>query len=89
MRKIELSQQANSFINAIPTKHAGQIVRKIEKLAENIDSLPHIQVIGHAPFRRLKSGEYRIIFTSYLDVLEIYLIDKRNDDQIYKKLDRK
>jgi mRNA interferase RelE/StbE len=38
--------------------------------------------------RRLKSGEFRIVFAVEDDVVQIRLIGKRNDDEIYKALER-
>ena len=38
--------------------------------------------------RRLKSGEFRIVFVFEDDVVQVRLIGKRNDDEIYKALER-
>lgn len=62
---------------------------KIDKLAENPNSVPSKLVINHAPNRRAKSGEYRIIYEILDNTLYIKLIGIRNDDAIYKMLDRK
>lgn len=37
-------------------------------------------------YRRADSGEYRIIYRVNSDALEIILIGKRNDDEVYKRL---
>jgi len=39
-------------------------------------------------YHRADVGEYRIIYSVQEQTLEILLIDKRNDDQIYKQLKR-
>jgi mRNA interferase RelE/StbE len=40
------------------------------------------------PFRRVDRGEYRIIYYVEGTVLRVPLIDKRNDDVVYKRLER-
>jgi mRNA interferase RelE/StbE len=51
-------------------------------------AVPIEDIKGLPPFRRLKSGEYRIVFYIEGEELHITLIGKRNDDDIYKKLKR-
>jgi mRNA interferase RelE/StbE len=50
--------------------------------------LPSEALKGYSPLRRLKSGEFRIVFAVRADVLQVTLIGKRNDDEIYKALER-
>ena len=38
--------------------------------------------------RRIKSGEFRVIYALDGEVLQIRLIGKRNDGDIYKALER-
>lgn len=38
--------------------------------------------------RRADVGEYRLIYSVESDVLRIFVIGKRNDDEVYKKLRR-
>lgn len=38
--------------------------------------------------RRLKIGEFRAIYRVNGDVIEVRLIGKRNDDDIYRALER-
>ena len=58
----------------------------------NIDPLPNDskQLKGYADLYRVDSGEYRIVyrFKSQEDLVEIILVGKRNDDEVYKKLGR-
>jgi mRNA-degrading endonuclease RelE of RelBE toxin-antitoxin system len=44
--------------------------------------LPSEALKGYAPLRRLKSGEFRIVFEIEPSVLRRVLIGKRNDDEI-------
>jgi mRNA interferase RelE/StbE len=40
------------------------------------------------PFYRVDSGEYRIIYFVEKNILNIKIIGKRNDDEVYKRLQR-
>lgn len=88
MFKVNISRQAEKFLNNIQPKHARQIAVKITELQEN--PLPHdsIELKGSA-YRRADVGEYRIIYWVESDTLMIVVIGKRNDDQVYKILDKK
>jgi mRNA interferase RelE/StbE len=86
--RIDLSRQAASFLRDLPGKPARQIAEKLAALAAGPASLPSEGLKGYAPLRRLRSGEYRIIFAIEDDVVRVRLIGKRNDDEIYKALER-
>lgn len=88
MRRIELSRAAGSFLRELPIKQARQIVEKLNALASDPESLPTEPLKGYAPLRRARSGEFRIIFAVDNDTLDVRLIGKRNDDEIYKALQR-
>ncbi|MGL5447187.1 MAG: type II toxin-antitoxin system RelE family toxin [Rhabdaerophilum sp.] len=88
MPRLVLSKQAAAFLQALPAKPARQIAEKIAALAANPDSVPSELLKGYAPMRRLKSGEFRIIFVVEDDCVQIRLIGKRNDDEVYKALGR-
>jgi len=88
MARIELSKQAASFLSDLPAKQARQIADKIRALATDLAALPSEGLKGYAPMRRLKAGEFRIIFVVEPDVVQVRLIGKRNDDDIYKALER-
>lgn len=89
MLTIVLSAEASIFLERIPKKHTKQIIAKIELLAENPTSVPSRQLAGYPMLRRIKSGEYRIIYTIVNEVLEVYIlrIGKRNDGEVYRRLD--
>ncbi len=40
------------------------------------------------PFWRADVGEYRIVYRVEENCLKVALVDKRNDDEVYKKLSR-
>ncbi|WP_386692037.1 MULTISPECIES: type II toxin-antitoxin system RelE family toxin [unclassified Lonepinella] len=61
---------------------------KIDLLAENPLTLQSKQLTGYPTLRRIKSGEYRIIYQINNDILEILVlrIGKRNDAEVYRQL---
>lgn len=83
-------QTVLDFLKGLQPKIAAQIAKKV--LALNVDPLPNDskQLIGYPGYYRVDSGEYRIIysFNPEEDLVEIILVGKRNDDEVYKKLER-
>ena len=88
MPRIDLSKQAAEFLRALPSKQARQIAEKLKRLGADPSALPSEALRGYAPMRRLKSGEFRIIYALEADVVQVRLIGKRNDDEIDKALER-
>ncbi len=88
MPRIDLSKQAAEFLRELAPKQSRQIAEKLNQLAVDPSALPSEALRGYAPMRRLKSGEFRIIFALEGDVVQVRLIGKRNDNEIYKALER-
>ena len=88
MRKIEFSRQAERFLRNAPSKHAKQIIGRIQELALNEQSGQSSELKGYAPMRRLKSGEYRVIYEISENTVQIIIVGKRNDDEVYQMLKR-
>ena len=90
MAKLDGLQTVLDFLNGLQPKIAAQIAKKV--LALNVDPLPNDSkpLIGYPGYYRVDSGEYRIIynFNPEEDLVEIILVGKRNDDEVYKKLER-
>jgi mRNA interferase RelE/StbE len=86
----DLSRDATDFIMKMQPKHVGQLLMKIFGLCTDPKPPDSIQLKGSAEgYRRADSGEYRIIYRIEGDVLEIHLIGKRNDDEVYRHFARK
>lgn len=88
MLKIEFSKSAAKDIEKFPAKIQRQIALKIHDLRNNPDQPDSSNLKGHAPYKRVSSGEYRIIYYIKDETIYIDFIGKRNDDDIYKKLKR-
>ncbi|GBE93327.1 type II toxin-antitoxin system RelE family toxin [Nostoc cycadae] len=78
------------FLNGLQPKIAAQIAKKV--LALNVDPLPadSQQLSGYQGYYRVDSGEYRIVYRFFAeeDLVEVILLGKRNDYDVYKKLKR-
>ena len=86
MLEVDIWPSAKEFIETISPKHARQIIQKMETLAKNPQSSRSTLLEGFPPLRRLRSGDYRIIYFVENDVLKVPLVDRRNDDKIYRRL---
>ena len=89
MIRILIWDDAKEFIDTLQNKHKRQVAKKIKELSENPNPIKSKLLEGFNPLRRLRSGMYRIVYFVKDDVLNIILVDKRNDNKIYRKLIRK
>lgn len=88
MRKINLTRKAEKFLRGLPLKHAKQIGRKLMELRLNPMPNDASKLAGSDDYLRTDIGEYRIIYDFDAEVVNIVLIGKRNDDNVYKELKR-
>ncbi|MGD1909539.1 MAG: type II toxin-antitoxin system RelE/ParE family toxin [Rivularia sp. (in: cyanobacteria)] len=90
MAKLDGLETVLDFLNGLQPKIAAQIAKKV--LALNLNPLPadSKSLTGYENYYRVDSGEYRIVyrFVSDDDLVEIILVGKRNDDDVYKRLKR-
>ncbi|MEA5467449.1 type II toxin-antitoxin system RelE/ParE family toxin [Spirulina sp. 06S082] len=90
MAKLDGLKSVLDFLKGLQPKIAAQLAKKV--LALNIEPLPtdSKQLKGYSEIYRVDSGEYRIIyrFLPEEDLVEILLVGKRNDDEVYKKIKR-
>ena len=89
MLNVNLSRQASKFLKKLPAKQTRQIATKIMELRVNPNVHDSIQLKGYPEYRRTDLGEYRIIYNVDDDVLNVFVIGKRNDDEVYKIFQRK
>lgn len=88
MLKLQLSKDAQKFLDNLPPKQFRQIVKKVFVLLA--DPHPHdSQELKGYPFLRNDVGEYRIIYDIQENTLRVVLLGKRNDSEIYKDLSNK
>ena len=88
MLKLDLSRDAFGFIQTLNPKQYRQVVGTVFRLLQNPEPQDSSALIGY-PYRRVDIGEYRIIYNVNGDMLNVFLIGKRNDDEIYRTLRRR
>lgn len=87
MLVLDLEKRALNFLEHLPRKHSAQIARKLVLLLA--DPYPSdSKLLKGIDMHRADSGEYRIIYRVEKDLLRVYLIGKRNDNDVYRRLDR-
>jgi mRNA interferase RelE/StbE len=90
MPKLDGLETVLDFFKGLQPKIAAQIAKKV--LSLNIDPLPvdSKELSGYPGYFRVDSGEYRIVyqFNPSEDLVQIILVGKRNDDEVYKQLKR-
>jgi mRNA interferase RelE/StbE len=86
--RVEISHDAERSLRRLPQKHARQLIAAIRALREHPEP-PASAPLQGAPFRRLRVGEYRVIYRVEGDVLKVAAVGKRNDAEIYRRFRRK
>jgi mRNA interferase RelE/StbE len=90
MAKLDGLEAVLDFLKGLQPKISAQIAKKV--LTLNLDPLPSDSkgLKGYPGYYRVDSGEYRIVyrFDPDEDLVEVILVGKRNDDDVYKKLER-
>ena len=88
--KIKPSRDTEKSLADLPAKQFRQIMLKVLKLLSN--PMPNDVkkiVLNGISYLRVDIGEYRIIYRVKDGTLYLVLINKRNDDEVYKALKRK
>ena len=87
MLKLALSRTALRFVQTLNPRQYRQVVGTVFRLMQ--EPAPHdSQPLTGYPYRRVDIGEYRIIYRVEGAVLNVFLIGKRNDDEIYRDMRR-
>ncbi|MBC6476299.1 MAG: type II toxin-antitoxin system RelE/ParE family toxin [Hormoscilla sp. GM102CHS1] len=90
MAKLDGLEIVLDFLQGLQPKIVAQIAKKI--LALNMDPLPadSKKLAGYSDLYRVSIGEYRIVYRFLVDedLVEVILVGKRNDDEVYKQLKR-
>ena len=86
----DLSRDARTFIERLQHKHAKQVLLKILDLCQD-PAPPDSSLLKDCKegYRRADIGEYRTIYRVAGDTLEVPLVGKRNDDEVYRRFARR
>ena len=85
----EMGNDASSFLENLPSKQYKQVTGKILALLRNPYPQDAKHIKGLSGYRRITSGEFRIVYAVVGETIRISLVGKRNDDEIYRILARK
>ena len=85
---IKIADSAQKTLSGLPRKVQRQIVNKIDKLAENPRPAGSELLKTSKSLRRIRSGDYRIIYTIRNKQLLVLVLDIGDRKDIYKKLFR-
>ena len=87
---LDISREAQHFLSDLQQpKQYKQIASKIFNLLKIPLPSDSKHLSGYPGYMRVDSGEYRIVYALADSVIRIILVDKRNDDEVYKQLNRK
>lgn len=84
MRKIQLHKQASKFTLNLPPKQQRQIATTLVRLQDKVEQNDSKKLHGYK-YYRIDCGEYRVIYDWDEYTVFVYIIGKRNDDDVYKK----
>ena len=90
MHKLSIDRDALKFVQSLDAKQYRQVFNKILSLLSDPIPPDSIAMKDYAG-RRSDIGEYRIVYRFMLeqDTVFVDVVDKRNDDEVYKHLKRK
>lgn len=87
MRKLDLTHDALKFLDGLPPRQFRQVVTRIFALMGN--PRPHdSKSLARSDYKRADVGEYRIVYRFERETLFVALVGKRNDSEVYKRLNR-
>ncbi|BAP57130.1 plasmid stabilization system [Thioploca ingrica] len=88
MYKLDISKKAFDFIKNLQAKQFKQVQIAILELLKNPTPHDSKALVNYPNLFRKDIGEYRVVYRYDTEVVYIMLVDKRNDDEIYKQLKR-
>ena len=86
---LNLSKDAASFLRTLPAKQYKQVASRIFELVREPNPHDAKHLTGKSSHKRVDCGEYRVIYSVDGEVIYIPVVGKRNDDDVYRNLDRK
>lgn len=89
LRKLDVSHDADKFLDGLAGKQYKQIVAKILDLVKDPEPHDSQKLQGYEDLRRFDSGEFRVVYSFDEETLFVVLVGKRNDDEVYRDLKRK
>jgi mRNA interferase RelE/StbE len=89
MKQLKPTKQVLKALDGLDAKQYKQVASAILGLASNSEPHDSRSLKGaERGERRVDVGEYRIIYTASEDLVEVLIVGKRNDDEVYKMWER-
>ncbi|WPD22597.1 MAG: type II toxin-antitoxin system RelE/ParE family toxin [Candidatus Electrothrix scaldis] len=83
---IEFRPAVLKSLKRFPKRDLVRIKKKIEGLAENLPNPDHTKMKGSNPFHKVRSGNYRIIYTIEEERLVILIVKIGHRKDVYQNL---
>ena len=84
--RIEVKRSAAKALKKIPKPDRKRVSEKIDSLAEKLPNSDITKMKGNNPFRKVRIGNYRIIYEIQDDVLLILIVKIGHRKDIYRNL---
>jgi mRNA interferase RelE/StbE len=90
MAKLDGLEAVLDFLKGLQPKIVAQIAKKVMSLSVDPFPADYKELTGYSGYYRVDCGEFRIVYTfdSDADLVEVILVCKCNDDEVYKQLKR-
>jgi mRNA interferase RelE/StbE len=86
---LDITKEATDFVRGLDAKQFKQVMNKVLSLLSNPTPADSRTLKGYENHLRVDIGEHRIVYRFDNKQVSILVIDKRNDDEVYRKLTRK
>jgi mRNA interferase RelE/StbE len=89
VHSLSLTKEAHDFIRGLEAKQFKQVMGKVLALLSEPAPPDSSALRGYENLYRVDMGEHRIVYRFDDKLVSVLVVDKRNDDEVYKKLARK
>jgi mRNA interferase RelE/StbE len=88
MFTLSLTRDCCAFIKGLDSKPARQVYERILGLCEDPKPQNAKPLVAHKGLWRMRVGDFRVIYSIEDNRVNIVIVDRRNDDEVYKRIER-
>jgi mRNA interferase RelE/StbE len=88
MVTLMISERVYKFVKTLEAKPKGLLAERMLSLGLEPRPTTSTDLVGFRGYRRLKVGDFRVIYSIKEDVVRVVLVDNRGDDEVYRALKR-
>ena len=89
VRSLNPKKEALDFIRGLEPKQFKQVLNKVLSQLSDPTPADASTLKGYENLYRVDMGEHRVVYRFDEKSVSVLVVDKRNDDEVYKKLARK